>query len=120
MKYKLHISAYLEESNQLLVSFSSDATDREAADYQAMAFDIVHYGDVTAQQILDMIAHNAPTICSDITVAETYQSDDSRAEDLRAFVGQSFEYDENDLFNSQATEERQAAADADAAQVEEV
>jgi len=120
MKYKLHVSAYLEETNQLLISFSSDTTDREAADYQALAFDIVPYGDVTAQQILDMIAHNAPTISNDIVVAETYQSDDSRAEDLRAFVGQSFEYDENDLVTSQAAEERQAAADADASEAEEV
>jgi len=120
MKYKLHVSAYLEETNQLLISFSSDATGREAADYEAMAFDIVPYGDVTAQQILDQIAHNAPTISSDTVVAESYQSDDSRAEDLRAFVGQSFEYDENDLFDSQATEERQAAANADAVQAEEV
>ena len=97
MKYKIHISAYLEESNQLLVSFSSDETEREAADYEALAFDVVPYGDATAQQILDQIAYNAPTLCSDITVAEAYQGDDSRAAALREFVGHSFEYDENDL-----------------------
>lgn len=97
MKYKIHVSGYLEQSNQLLVSFSSDETNHDAADYQSLAFDVVPYGDVAAQEILDTIAKLAPTICSDIRVAETYEGDDSRAEDLRAFVGQSFEYDEAQL-----------------------
>jgi|11BtaG_2_1085332.scaffolds.fasta_scaffold07541_3 hypothetical protein len=120
MKYKIHVSGYLEQTNQLLVSFSSDETNRQAADYQSLAFDVVPYGDVTAQQILDAIAKVAPTICSDIRVAETYEGDDSRAEDLRAFVGQSFEYDENDLLPSGAAQERDAQANTEAEQAEEI
>lgn len=110
MKYKIYVSGYLEQSNQLLVSFSSDDTNHEAADYQALAFDVVPYGDVTAQEILDAIAKLAPTICSDIRVAETYEGDDSRAEELRAFVGQSFEYDEAQLIApSAATQIRESS-----------
>lgn len=97
MNYKIHIAAYLEESNQLLVSFSSDATSMDAKDYQSLAFDVVPYGDVSAEEIVEQIAKTAPSVCGDIVVAETYQNDDARSAELRALVGQSFEYDEAQL-----------------------
>ena len=120
MKYKIHVSAYLEESNQLLVSFSSDETAREAMDYQSLAFDIIPYGDKPAKEILNEIAKTAPTICADMKVQEIYESDDSRAADFRELVGQSFEYDENDIHESGAAQERDALASKDVEQAEEI
>jgi hypothetical protein len=97
MKYKIHVSAFLEDSNQLLVSFSSDDTQHDAKDYRSLAFDIITYGDVTADEIIEQIAKCAPSVCADQVVAETYESNDERASALRALVGQSFEYTQEEL-----------------------
>ena len=95
--YKLHVSGYIEETQQLLVSFSSDATAREAEDYQALAFDVVPYGEATPEEIMSMIAKTAPTTTSDIVTQETYTDSSEKAEGLRALVGQSFTYTDSDL-----------------------
>ena len=113
MKYKLYISGYIEETQQLLVSFSSDDTANEAIDYQSMAFDVVPYGDVTAQQVVDMIAKTAPTICSDIVTQETYTDDSQKAQDLRGLVGQTFEYDEGDLVEVSGLRQAPASDEAE-------
>lgn len=97
MKYKLYVSGYIEETQQLLVSFSSDGTSKEAADYQSFAFDIVPYGDVPAHEVVDMIAKTAPTICSDIVTQETYTDDSLKAQQLRGLIGKTFEYEEGKL-----------------------
>lgn len=97
MNYKIYVSAYLEESNQLLISFSSDGTDKEAMDYQSMAFDVIPYGDISAQEIVKEIAKVAPTICNDIITAESYTATDQKSIDLRGLVGQSFEFTEDEL-----------------------
>jgi hypothetical protein len=120
MKYKVYISGYLEESNQLLVSFSSDDTKRDAGDYQAFAFDVMPYGNITAQEVIDQVAKIAPTMCSDIKLQEQYVSNEERDVELRAFVGQSFEYDENDLFPSGAAQDRDTQASSEAEQAEEI
>ena len=92
MDYKLYVSGYIEETQQLLISFSSDETAREAIDYQSMAFDVVPYGDVTAQEVIDAISKVAPTVCSDVVVQETYTDDSAKAQELRDLVGQEFTY----------------------------
>lgn len=120
MNYKVYVSAYLEETEQLLVSFSSDDTDREAIDYQSLAFDLVPYGNIPVQDVLTEIAKAAPTVCSDIKTQEVYVNDDDRSSEFRALVGQSFEYSENDLFNSEAATERAAQAEAEAEEAEEI
>ena len=90
--YKLHVSGYIEETQQLLVSFSSDDTAREAEDYQALAFDVVPYGEATPEEIMSMIAKTAPTTTGDIVTQETYTDSSDKAEGLKALVGQSFTY----------------------------
>lgn len=97
MKYKLYVSGYIEETQQLLVSFSSDDTSKEASDYQSLAFDVVPYGDVPAHEVLNMIAKVAPTVCSDIVTQETYTDDSLKAQQLRGLVGRTFEYEEGKL-----------------------
>jgi hypothetical protein len=97
MNYKILITAYLEESNQILVSFSSDETSREAADYQALAFDVTSYGNISVSDMVKEIVKLAPTICSDIVVAETYEADDEKSLELRDLVGQSFEYSQGEI-----------------------
>lgn len=92
MNYKLYVSGYLEDSNQLLISFSSDDTAREAIDYQSLAFDIVPYGNISATEIIKQIAKTAPSICSDVVVSETYTNDSEKSVELRNLVGQTFEY----------------------------
>ena len=76
----------------MLISFSSDETAREAIDYQSLAFDVVPYGDVTAQEVIDAIAKVSPTVCSDVVVQETYKDDSAKAQALRDLVGQEFTY----------------------------
>lgn len=120
MKYKIYVSGYLEESNQLLVSFSSDETKREAKDYPSLAFDVVPYGDISADDILLQIAKTAPTLCHDTKVAEDYEGDDSRAAELRSFVGREFEFDGDDFYESQAAQEREQQTALDAEQAEEI
>ena len=95
--YKLHVSGYIEETQQLLVSFSSDDTAREAEDYQALAFDVVPYGEATPEEIMSMIAKTAPTTTGDIVTQETYTESSDKAEGLKALVGQSFTYTDDDL-----------------------
>jgi len=97
MNYKLYVSGYIEETQQLLISFSSDETAREAIDYQSMAFDVVPYGDVTAQEVIDAISKVAPTVCSDVVVQETYTDDSAKAQALRDLVGQEFTYKDFEL-----------------------
>ena len=97
MNYKLYVSGYIEETQQLLISFSSDETAREAIDYQSMAFDVVPYGDVTAQEVIDAISKVAPTVCSDVVVQETYTDDSAKAQSLRDLVGQEFTYKDFEL-----------------------
>lgn len=98
MKYKIHISGYIEKSQQLLVSFSSDETAREAEDYGAFAFDVVPYGDLTPQEIAKQIAKTAPVMTADIKRQEEYKTDSEKENGLRDLVGQSFEYTDDELF----------------------
>jgi len=97
MDYKLYVSGYIEETQQLLISFSSDETAREAIDYQSMAFDVVLYGDVTAQEVIDAISKVAPTVCNDVVVQETYTDNSEKAQALRDLVGQEFTYKDFEL-----------------------
>lgn len=97
MKYKIHVSGYLEQTNQLLVSFSSDETNHEAADYQSLAFDVVPYGDISVDEILLHISKNAVSLTKDTVVQETYTDDSERSAALRALVGQTLEYTEEEL-----------------------
>lgn len=103
--YKLYVSGYLEESQQLLVSFSSDETNLEAADYPALAFDIIAYGDSTPTEIIRMIAFNARNIIEDQKVIENYKDNSEKAEGLKALVGQTFNYTYEELFPSIVTSE---------------
>ena len=98
MNYKIHVSGYIEETQQLLVSFSSDETKLEAKDYQSMAFDIVPYGNVSIEEILKNIARQAPTVCQDIVTYESITNDDEKSEEFRNLIGQSFDYKFSDLF----------------------
>jgi hypothetical protein len=100
MKYKLYVSGYIEETQQLLISFSSDETANEAADYQALAFDIVPYGDISAQQIIDNIAKTAPTICNDMVIQETYTDNSEKANSLKNLIGKEFVYNDSTLVES--------------------
>ena len=103
--YKIYISGYIQETQQLLVSFSSDDTAREAADYPALAFDVVPYGEATPEEIVSMIAKTAPTTASDIVTQETYMDSSDKAEGLKALVGQTFSYTDEDLFPGAASTE---------------
>lgn len=96
--YKLYVSAYIEETQQLLVSFSSDDTARDAADYQALAFDIIPYGDASAEEIMAAIAKTAPTTVADMVAQEQYQDNSERAGELKSLVGQTFTYTDDDLY----------------------
>lgn len=98
--YKIYISGYIQETQQLLASFSSDDTAREAADYPALAFDVVPYGEATPEEIVSMIAKTAPTTTSDIVTQETYTDSSDKVEGLKALVGQTFSYSYEDLFPS--------------------
>lgn len=97
MNYKIHVSAYLKDTNQLLVSFSSDDTAHEAADYQSLAFDITGYGDATADEVIAEIAKLAPTICSDIVTSESFTATDEKSASFSALVGQSYTYSQDEL-----------------------
>ena len=107
MDYKIYISGYIEETQQLLVSFSNDNTKREAIDYQSLAFDVVPYGDVSAEEVVDAIAKVAPTICEDIVTQETYTDDSVKSQELKSLVGQEFVYKDVELFPE--NQHRQAA-----------
>lgn len=98
MNYKIHVSGYIESTQQLLVSFSSDDTKHEAKDYQSLAFDIVPYGNMSVSDILKEIAKQAPTLCQDIVMYEKVTDNDEKSEEFRALVGQEFTYQHKDLF----------------------
>ena len=98
MNYKIHVSGYIEETQQLLVSFSCDDPNHEAKDYQSLAFDIVPYGDMSVSDILKQIARQAPTLCEDIVMYEKVTGSDEKSEGFRSLVGQEFVYEHKDLF----------------------
>lgn len=120
MKYNVYVSGYLEETNQLLVSFSSDETGRDAKDYPSLAFDLISYGDIDPEQILLNIAKCAPTYCSDIYLAEKYEGNHERREEFLSFVGKTFEFDDSQFDESQASQHREQQAALDAEQAEEI
>ena len=110
MKYNVYVSGYLEETNQLLVSFSSDETGRDAKDYPSLAFDLISYGDIDPEQILLNIAKCAPTYCSDIYLAEKYEGNHERREEFLSFVGKTFEFDDSQFAEpSSALQNREAS-----------
>lgn len=122
MNYKLYISGYIEETQQLLVSFSSDDTKREAIDYQAMAFDVVPYGDISAEDIVKNIAKTAPSITNDMKIQEEYTNSDSKAESLRSLVGQTFNFTHEELYPTPTdpAKARQYLPNKDAEEAEEI
>jgi dephospho-CoA kinase len=75
-----------------------------------MAFDVVPYGDVTAQEVIDAIAKVAPTVCSDVVVQETYTDDSEKAQALRDLVGQEFTYKLKDLYITDPVQQIKEAA----------
>ena len=104
MNYKIHVSGYIEETQQLLVSFSCDDTKHEAKDYQSLAFDIVPYGDMSVSDILKEIAKQAPILCEDIVMYEKFTGSDEKSEGFRSLVGQEFVYEHKDLFVTDAVQ----------------
>jgi hypothetical protein len=104
MNYKIHVSGYIESTQQLLVSFSCDDTKHEARDYQSLAFDIVPYGDMSVSDILKEIAKQAPTICQDIVMYEKVTDNDEKSEEFRSLIGKEFTYKYKDLFITDAVQ----------------
>jgi len=104
MNYKIHVSGYIESTQQLLVSFSSDDTKHEAKDYQSLAFDIVPYGDMSVSDILKEIAKQAPTLCQDIVMYEKVTDNSEKSEEFRALIGKEFVYEHKDLFITDAVQ----------------
>ena len=104
MEYKIHVSGYLEDSHQLLVSFSCEDTKHEARDYQSFSFDIAPYGDISVEDVLKEIAKQAPILCEEIIMYETIKNKDEKAEGFRALVGQEFSYNNKDLFVTDAVQ----------------
>jgi hypothetical protein len=104
MNYKIHVSGYIEETQQLLVSFSCDDTNHEAKDYQSLAFDILRYGDMSVSDILKEIARQAPTLCQDIVVYEKFTGNDKKSEEFRSLIGKEFAYQHKDLFVTDAVQ----------------
>jgi len=98
MNYKLYISGYIEETQQLLVSFSNDNTEREAIDYQSLAFDVVPYGDISTEEVLDAIAKVAVTICEDIVAQEKYTDNSVKSQELKSLIGKEFVYRDVEVF----------------------
>ena len=120
MNYKLYISGYIEETQQLLVSFSSDDTKREAIDYQPMAFDVVPYGDISAEDVVKNIAKTAPSITNDMKIQEEYTNNDDKTEALRSLVGQTFNFTHQELYPTDPAKSRQYFTDKDAEEAEEI
>ena len=63
------------------------------------------YGEATPEEIVSMIAKTAPTTASDIVTQETYTDSSDKAEGLKALVGQTFSYTDEDLFPGAASTE---------------
>ena len=120
MNYKLYISGYLEETQQLLVSFSSDDTKREAIDYQAMAFDIIPYGDISAEDVIKNIAKTAPSITNDMKVQEDYTNNDSKSEDFRSLVGKTFNFTHQELYPTDPVKSKEFVSDENVKEAEEI
>jgi hypothetical protein len=54
-----------------------------------------------------MIAKTAPSITSDIVTQETYTDNSEKAESLKALVGQTFSYTQEELFPSISAQGKQ-------------
>ena len=98
MNYKIYVAGFIENTQQLLVSFSCDHTKHEATVYQSLAFDVAPYGDMSITDILKEIAKQAPVVCKDIITAEKVTDNGERAEEFRSLVGKDFVYKHKDLF----------------------
>ena len=104
MNYKIHVAGFIENTQQLLVSFSCDDTKHEATVYQSLAFDVVPYGDMSVTDILKQIAKQAPVVCKDIIMAEKVIDNSERAEEFRSLVGKDFVYKHKDLVITDAVQ----------------
>jgi len=113
MKYKIYVSAYNEEAQQILVSFSSDETNHEAADYTAFAFDLSMYPDKTADEIVQELLRVAPNYCKEQITVESYRNDDEKSEAIRALVGREFEMEEAEVFGENGFRQQDGAENAE-------
>jgi hypothetical protein len=99
---KMKIVGYDEENNSLLASFASDTTaSQNPADYPALAYQpISMWPDVTdADEIAKRMAVSGMYQAHQQAIKETFESDKTRIDALKALVGQEFEYTVSSLMS---------------------
>lgn len=100
---KFKIKEYDEDSNSIIVSFSSDETaTNNPEDYEAFAIQpIEQYPDITDVEILKKrIAEQGLGLAEQAKLAEQARANTDMQAKLKAMVGQTFEYNVSDLINN--------------------
>ena len=108
---KMKIVGYDETNHSLLVAFASDTTaSQNPADYPALAYQpISMWPDVTdTVEITRRIAVSGAYQAHQQAIKETFESDQTRIDALKALVGQEFEYTVSSLITVVTAENTQA------------
>lgn len=108
---KMKIVGYNEDNHSLLVAFASDTTaSQNPADYPPLAYQpISMWPDVTdVTELTRRIAVSGMYQAQQQAVKETFESDQTRINALKALVGQEFEYPVSSLVTVATAENTQA------------
>ena len=100
---KFKVKEYDEDTNSIIVSFSSDETKtNNPEDYEAFAIQpIEQYPDITDVEVLKKrIAEQGIGLAEQVKLSEQAQANTDMQAKLKAMVGQTFEYNVSDLINT--------------------
>lgn len=101
IKYKIH--KYDEDTNSIIVSFSSDETaTNNPDDYESFAFQpIAEYPDITdIEELKKKIAQQGMSLAEMHKKHEDASSNTTMQNKWKALVGQTFEYNVSDVIDS--------------------
>jgi hypothetical protein len=97
-KIKLKVHDWDEQSKSLIVSFTSDASDKTTDETVRLAYQPTMFGNTDKDYVMAQIAKSGASICETQHKQEQFAKDESKLQEFASLVGSEIEFEMADLF----------------------
>ena len=100
---KMKVVGFDVLKSTLQIKFASDLAEKSIDEYDTHLFNVVEENKVSNDEIIRALAQNGWNIALQQEIAEQTAKDNQKVDQYKSYVGLQFEYNFEELFNSQPT-----------------
>jgi hypothetical protein len=100
---KMKVVGFDDLKGTLQIKFASDLAEKPIDEYETHLFNVVQESEVSNEDIVKALAQNGWNIALQQEIAEENAKDNQKIAQYKNYVGLEFEYNFEELFNSQPT-----------------